>query len=320
MCITPIVFIVLYFYIPQGKSANEKKIVQSDFLEMRIAQTPYKATLYVWNGVSAFFFSSRVTPFHSHNTMQLVFDIRKSFKCRTPDTAWQDYKSVIIKENAIHQLDTNGSVQLLLYLDAESEMAKAIRARYLQHRDVASPDIDVNDFLKRGQLEQCLLEPNRELLEHIVHQLLRQVASCEKPVAVDERITAVLKVLSEEQLREITIDVLADHVCLSESRLRSLFKRVTGISLHRYIIWNRIMRAITRILEGSTVADAALDCGFTDTSHFHKLLVQMFGISPSQFIKENNQKSIVICHHDPLRIQTRMHNEKSWEIEKIYSN
>jgi AraC-like DNA-binding protein len=287
---------------------------------MRIAQTPYNATLYIWNGVSAFFFSSRITPFHSHNTMQLVFDLRKTFKCRTPDTPWQDCKSIIIKENAIHQLDTNNSVQLLIYLDAESDIAKRITKRYLQNGSISSTNMDVNDFIQRGQLEQCLLEPNREVLEEIVHRILHHVAADEKPAAADERITTILNLLAEDSLEEVSIRVLADHACLSESRLRSLFKCVTGVSLHRYIIWNRIMRAVTKILEGETVADAAMECGFSDTSHFHKLLVQMFGITPSQFIKENSKKNIVICHHNPLRIQTRMHNEKSWEIEKVYGN
>jgi hypothetical protein len=45
-------------------------------------------------------------------------------------------KSIIIKENVIHQLDPNGSVQLIIYLDAESEIAKTINLNYLSGHDI----------------------------------------------------------------------------------------------------------------------------------------------------------------------------------------
>jgi AraC-like DNA-binding protein len=284
---------------------------------MRIDKSPYKATLYIWNGVSAFFFYSNLTPFHSHNTLQLVFDIRAKFKCRTPGAEWRLYKSVIIRENAVHQIDTNGSVQLLLYLDAANDIATAIRAKYLQQNDIGSPGLDILDIVKPGELEQCLIEPNPELLEKIVFQLVNNLAGGQPPVSRDERIVSVCRLLAAGPA-EMTIRRLADTVFLSESRLRSLFKKNTGVSLHRYIICNRIMVAITSIMNGATIAEAAMSCGFSDTSHFHKMLLQMFGVSPSQFIKENNRKVVHIRHHYPLYLETRSHNAITWEIEKVY--
>lgn len=285
---------------------------------MRLENPPFTATLYIWNGVSAFFLYSNLTPFHSHNTLQLVFDIREKFKCRTPDTEWGLYKSIIIRENAIHRIDTNDSIQLLLYVDAGSETAKAIRMKYLEQSDIASPGIDIQDIVKPGELEQCLIEPTAVLFERIVHQLLNSLVDGHKTVARDERITKVCQLLAAGP-DGMTIRSLADKVFLSESRLRSLFKKNTGTSLHRYIIWNRIMTAITRIMNGDTIAAAALGCGFSDASHFHKMLLQMFGVSPSQFIKENNRKIVHVCHPYPLYLETRAHNESTWEIEKVYT-
>jgi AraC-like DNA-binding protein len=285
---------------------------------MKINKNPYAATLYVWNCMSAFFFSSHLTPFHSHNTMQVVFDIRKKFKCRLHNGDWGLYKSIIIKENAIHQLDANGGVQLLIYLDAGTEMAKAINLKYLQQSDICSPGLDILDIVMPGQLEQCLIGPDIELLEKIVYQLLSALADRQKFVPADERVAAVLKLLATDNLERMTIGLLAGKVFLSESRLRSLFRQVTGVPLHRYIIWNRIMLAMTRILNGATIADAAIYCGFTDASHLHKLMLRMFGVRPSQFIKDNSRKSLQICHRYPLSLETRQHDEKSGDIEKVY--
>ena len=285
---------------------------------MKLQPDPYSRTLYVWNSVSAIFLYGLVTPAHSHNTMQLVFDIRNSFKCKLQNTDWGVYKSVIIKENAIHQLNTNNSVQLLLYLDAESEVAKKLKSKYLADSDICSLDVELLDHAKPGELEQCLIEPNPRLLEQLVHRLLNKLTHDPNTEICDERIKKAIRLLATGSSERITIRNLAQKVFLSESRLRFLFKKSTGVPLHRYIIWNKIMLAIGKIMNGSAVQDAAIDCGFTDGSHFHKLLLQMFGISPSEFIKNNSKKCIHILSQYPLSIESRFFDDESGNATRVY--
>jgi len=83
--------------------------------------------------------------------MQLMFDLRGQFKFRIQKKDWGSYKSLIIKENAIHQLDTNGSVQLIVYLDASCKTAIAIKEKYLKQYQIHSPDVDVLQFSKPGE-------------------------------------------------------------------------------------------------------------------------------------------------------------------------
>ena len=87
--------------------------------------------------------------------------------------------------------------------------------------------------------------------------------------------------------------------------LRTLFVRSTGVSLHRYIIWNKITHAISKIMNGATVAEAAIGCGFSDSSHFHKMMVKMLGVSPSDFLKNNQPGHFVLCDKNPLYFKTR---------------
>src|ERR1043166_3395122 len=98
---------------------------------MKHRRSPYTSATHKWSKVSAVFFSSYLTSFHSHNTIQLVLDTQKDFRFRVKGGQWNRYRSLIIKENVIHQLDTNNSVQLIIYLDAETEIAKAITSEYL---------------------------------------------------------------------------------------------------------------------------------------------------------------------------------------------
>ena len=126
----------------------------------------------------------------------------------------------------------------------------------------------------------------------------------------DKRILITEQAISTTHPEETTIKSLADKACLSESRLRSLFKDVTGVSLYRYMLWNKIRYATNQIMAGYTVNDAAIDAGFTDSSHFHKMMVKMFGISPSKFLKDNKTDNLVMCDQSPLHFETRVYNKE----------
>ena len=80
----------------------------------------------------------------------------------------------------------------------------------------------------------------------------------------------------------------------------------TGISLYRYMLWNKIRYATNQIMAGFSVNDAAMDAGFTDSSHFHKMMVKMFGVSPSKFLKDNKEFSEVKCEESALHFETNV--------------
>lgn len=286
---------------------------------MKLHQAPYNKTVYVWNSVSAFFMYGPVTPLHNHNTLQLAFCLRQHFRCRTENTGWRSCKTVAIQANALHQFDPCGGLHLLLYLDAESAVARYIQEKYLQSGAITSLDADIHDFIKPGLLESCLAKPNPDVMGHLVQQLLRQLTGIQQPAAFDKRVKQVMALLAAGDTEKPTITQLASKVFLSESRLRSLFKQQTGVPLHRYILWSSLVRGVQMMVNGGTVAEAALAAGFTDTSHFHKTLLQMFGVNPSQFIKNNSQNNILLLSPLPMALETRFYNEVTGRADQVYA-
>lgn len=276
---------------------------------MKHGRSPYTSTFYMWNGVAAFFYSSHLTSFHSHNTMQLVLDTQKNFRLKIKGSNWKTYKSLIIKENVIHQLDTNDSVQLIIYLDAEMRIAHAIKSKYLAENEIYPLDLNIFHFVNSSDLQRALLNQEPLLLENLINRILGSLSLEIGNTPADERISIAEQTISTTHPEEITIKSLADNACLSESRLRSLFKSVTGVSLYRYILWNKIRHATNQIMAGHTVNDAAIDAGFTDSSHFHKMMVQLFGVSPSKFLKDNKDDNLVMCDKSPLHFETRVYNK-----------
>ena len=272
---------------------------------MKHGKSPYTSAFYVWNGSSTVFFSSCLTPFHSHNTMQLVLDTQKNFRFRVKNGSWETYKSLIIKENVIHQLDTNNSVQLIIYLAAESEIARAIKSGGLLENDIYSPELNIFHLVNSNELEQALVNPEHSKLKNLIDKVLGSLSREVSHASSDNRIAFIEQAISTLHPDEVSLKSLADTVYLSESRLRSLFKDVTGVPLHRYILWNKIRFATNQIMAGDSVNEAAIEAGFTDSSHFHKMMVKMFGKSPSGFLKNNKPRHFVLCDKDPLYFRTQ---------------
>jgi AraC-like DNA-binding protein len=272
---------------------------------MKHGKSPYTSPFYIWNGSSAVFFSSCLTPFHSHNTMQLVLDTQTNFRFRVKNGAWKTYKSLIIKENVIHQLDTNNSVQLIIYLAAESRIAREIKSGPLFENDIYSPGLNIFHLVNSNKLEQALVNPEPGKLKDLIDKVLISLSREISIASSDQRIAFIEQAISTLHPNEISLKSLANTVYLSESRLRSLFKDVTGVPLHRYVLWNKIRFATNQIMAGDSVNEAAIEAGFTDSSHFHKMMVKMFGESPSGFLKNNKPTHRVLCDKDPLHFKTR---------------
>ena len=81
--------------------------------------------------------------------------------------------------------------------------------------------------------------------------------------------------------KNITLQQLADHCCVSLFHFSRLFKTVMNQSPHQYLTGLRLSHA--RLLLQSTnnsVTDIAFQCGFNSLEHFNAIFKQQFKFSP----------------------------------------
>ena len=73
--------------------------------------------------------------------------------------------------------------------------------------------------------------------------------------------------------------------------LTHLFKKQVGYSPKQYILLNRLSYA-QELLETTQlqVSQVALQCGFGDVNNFIRAFREWFGVSPSQFRKQNGKR------------------------------
>ena len=69
--------------------------------------------------------------------------------------------------------------------------------------------------------------------------------------------------------------------------LNQLFSKETGLSLHQYVLKERVARAREQITAGKlTLAEIAEQCGFSSLSHLSRAIKREYGVSPSRIRKE----------------------------------
>lgn len=127
------------------------------------------------------------------------------------------------------------------------------------------------------------------LLGEIVVML--SCTSCERGNSSEVDLGArVARYLNTHMEKNITLDNLAKKFFVSKYHLCRAFKEYSGVSVHSYINYKRIMYAKTMIEAGETAASAAFKVGFGDYSAFYRAYIKIVGNSPINDFNERNEK------------------------------
>ena len=86
------------------------------------------------------------------------------------------------------------------------------------------------------------------------------------------RIEHALKMIDELPFDEVTLTALARRLCLSPSRLRHLFKEVTGNTVSHYARWAAVWRVVSLWSQGRRLTEIAQEVGFHDLAHLDHAL------------------------------------------------
>jgi len=81
--------------------------------------------------------------------------------------------------------------------------------------------------------------------------------------------------------REISLAFVAGECRLSVSHFARSFKQCTGKPPHRWLLENRVEKAKELLIDAEmALAEIALECGFSDQSHFTRVFSRIAGTSP----------------------------------------
>jgi AraC family transcriptional regulator len=95
----------------------------------------------------------------------------------------------------------------------------------------------------------------------------------------------------DDVARTLSVESVAADVGVSAVRLSRAFRRAFGESLGSYQRRLRVRLACERLRDSSlSLAEIALDAGFTDQSHFTRVFKRLIGATPAVFRREHCQQ------------------------------
>ena len=105
-----------------------------------------------------------------------------------------------------------------------------------------------------------------------------------KSSVISKSITLCIDYIYSHINSRITIEELAEHVCLSPSYLSRLFKKELGVPVSEYIIKKKIEKAQNLLrYSDSSIIDIANYLSFSSQSHFIQVFKNTVGLTPKKY-------------------------------------
>ncbi len=267
--------------------------------------------------MSAFWGTSFDTSPHRHGTLQLAFDIDKKFRLKDKSTEWKMFSTAIIRASHLHQLDSNNSIQLFIYLDKDSEYAQKLEKKYLFDKDIN--DLSNSDIgkISTAFFKRLLVVNNCDVIFKGFLTIIEHLIDFDKTINKDHRITEAISFISNHQMEQIKVKDVANHVCLSESRLRYLFKRQVGQPIQSFMLWIKVINSLNLVLKGKQITNTAYDVGFWDASHMNRSYKELLGVAPGTIKKYEKDLKIISCENTNF-YTFRTEILKNWDSNKPF--
>ena len=217
----------------------------------------------------------------------------------------------------MHQLDSNNSIQLFIYLDKNSDYAQKLTDKYLKDKDIS--DLRNSDIgkISRAFFKKLLVASDCDELFRGFMTIIEHLIHFDKPQYHDERILKAISFMANNKLEQLKVKDVANHVCLSESRLRFLFKKQVGQPIQSFMLWMKIISSLNLVLKGKQITHTAYDIGFWDASHMNRSYKEVLGVMPSAIKKYENDLKIIACEKTNF-YSFKTEILKDWNSQKPY--
>ena len=218
---------------------------------------------------------------HRHHCVQLVMTMDGALQVRgKAGDEWIKCGAVLVRPDAIHEIDAHDTTVLIGFVDAESELGAALCERIdgdmvcIRARQVERWRAELGPSLNEARVERWVRE-----------QLLRR----RRAVGIHPKVDPVLKHLRESLgvAEDFSLNSLAGISGLSRSRLMHVFTESTGVPIRPYILWLRLQRATCELMDGVSVTTAAQSAGFSDAAHLTRTFRRMLGTTPTDLALRN---------------------------------
>ena len=101
--------------------------------------------------------------------------------------------------------------------------------------------------------------------------------------APPDPVEAAVNMIHAEYMHAITVQNIADRVCLDRTYFSNLFRQRIGISPKQYLLKHRMEQAMFFLQDGYSITVTAASVGYQDIYTFSKMFKRYFGKAPSHY-------------------------------------
>lgn len=227
---------------------------------------------------------------HRHHCFQIVVGINATFDCTLGGDFYRDKTGFIINQNIPHSCSAPNASVFVYFVDAESYYGWQLKQML-----AGAKFIDAKNLFTNEQRELYFVEGNQFLpkdeLKRMASEIFDIVLSAPPESHtdfLDERIVKAVEFIDARLAENLTLEDLADLICLSPERTRHLFAQTTGVPFSQFVLWKRLKNVITLVVrDGFSLTAAAAQSGFADQAHLCRTFKRMFGISAKTHLKNS---------------------------------
>jgi AraC family transcriptional regulator len=220
---------------------------------------------------------------HEHHAIQLCLPIQGLAQFKTdPAGDWITCEGAVIAPDVPHVFHAPGSVVANILFEPESAAGRGVLAKHgttgLQL--VPGPEAKLlAQHIARAYFEGA----DDATLITLARQAVARFSGVDtRPDVADLRVLRAISEIRQHLDEPVTLPALARKVGLSPGRLRHLFVAETGVSFRRYLLWERLNRALSLGFGGTSWTEAAHAANFADSAHLSRTCQRMFGLAPTR--------------------------------------
>ena len=216
---------------------------------------------------------------HRHNAAHIMISLDEKIDIMANGERKQ-CRGIVIPSRVAHTANTDKNRVLIFLFDNTTTIAKQIRTLAILSEEA------VDKIIKAYYCFE-----NSDKLNYHYKELMECVYKCAnlsvvENIVIDNRIKSAIAYIQLNLHEPITCGDVAKHIFLSEGRFSHLFKEQIGMTFSAYLIYQRIMKTYTEIINGKSITDASIEAGFSSSTHFAETNKRIFGLSASAIKKE----------------------------------
>lgn len=229
---------------------------------------------------------------HRHHYIQCTIGLEEDVQLQAEGETFRA-RGIVIPSHASHQLRGLQKWQWYILINPESAFGESWLQRMGPNLNISL--LNEHQVSSMLRLAYQLLDPiHPTAYEQVMKRCRQTLGLCDVDTepALDDRIREALHYIDEHPLPGLTVGALSRLLYLSESRLSHLFKQEVGITLSSYLVHRKFEAAFHAIFNGSSITAAALEAGFSSSSHFTRTVRDKLGMSPRSIVQNSRYMQV----------------------------